>query len=65
MCIRDSSGTFHSHYLGYGTGYLEMSMLYGITELDFGAGTNICFLEDDAYEKFDALPEQYLSLIHI
>ena len=52
MCIRDS-------YLGYGTGYLEMSMLYGITELDFGAGTNICFLEDDAYEKFDALPEQY------
>ena len=53
------SGTFHSHYLGYGTGYLEMSMLYGITELDFGAGTNICFLEDDAYEKFDALPEQY------
>ncbi len=25
------SGTFHSHYLGYGTGYLEMSMLYGIT----------------------------------
>ncbi len=34
-------------------------MLYGITELDFGAGTNICFLEDDAYEKFDALPEQY------
>lgn len=50
------SGTFHSHYLGYGTGYLEMSMLYGITELDFGAGTNICFLEDDAYEKFDALP---------
>ena len=53
------SGTFHSHYLGYGTGYLEMSMLYGVTELDFGAGTNICFLEDDAYEKFDALPEQY------
>lgn len=34
-------------------------MLYGVTELDFGAGTNICFLEDDAYEKFDALPEQY------
>ena len=53
------SGTFHSHYLGYGTGYLEMSMLYGVTELDFCAGTNICFLEDDAYEKFDALPEQY------
>ena len=28
------SGTFHSHYLGYGTGYLEMSMLQGITGLD-------------------------------
>ena len=53
------SGTFHSHYLGYGTGYLEMSMLYGITELDFGAGTNICFLEDDIYDRLDALPEQY------
>lgn len=53
------SGTFHSHYLGYGTGYLEMSMLYGITELDLGAGTNICFLEDDIYDRLDALPEQY------
>ena len=53
------SGTFHSHYLGYGTGYLEMSMLYGITGLDFGAGTNICFLEDDFYQRFDALAEQY------
>ena len=53
------SGDFHSHYLGYGTGYLEMSMLYGITGLDFGAGTNICFLEDDIYQLFDALPEQY------
>ena len=53
------SGTFHSHYLGYGTGYLEMSMLYGITGLDFEPGTNICFLEDDAYDKLDALAEQY------
>lgn len=53
------SGDFHSHYLGYGTGYLEMSMLYGITGLDFGAGTNICFLEDDIYQLFDSLPEQY------
>ena len=53
------SGTFHSHYLGYGTGYLEMSMLYGITELDLGTGTNICFLEDDIYDRLDALPEQY------
>ena len=53
------SGEFHSHYLGYGTGYLEMSMLYGITGLDFGAGTNICFLEDGAYERFDSLAEQF------
>ena len=29
------SGTFHSHYLGYGTGYLEMSMLYGITAVSY------------------------------
>ena len=34
-------------------------MLYGITELDLGAGTNICFLEDDIYDRLDALPEQY------
>lgn len=53
------SGTFHSHYLGYGTGYLEMSMLYGLNGLDLGPGANICFLEDDIYERFDALPEQY------
>lgn len=53
------SGTFHSHYLGYGTGYIEMSMLYGINNLDFGPGTNICFLEDDLYERFDSLAEQY------
>ncbi len=53
------SGTFHSHYLGYGTGYIEMSMLYGVNNLDFGPGTNICFLEDDLYERFDSLAEQY------
>lgn len=53
------SGDFHSHYLGYGTGYIEMSMLYGVTGLDFGPGTNICFLEDDLYERFDSLAEQY------
>ena len=40
------SGDFYSHYLGYGTGYIEMSMLYGVNSLDFGPGTNICFLED-------------------
>lgn len=55
------SGDFHSHYLGYGTGYIEMSMLYGINNLDFGPGTNICFLEDDLYERFDSLAEQYTS----
>ena len=53
------SGDFHSHYLGYGTGYIEMSMLYGVNSLDFGPGTNICFLEDDLYERFDSLAEQY------
>ena len=55
------SGTFHSHYLGYGTGYIEMSMLYGVNNLDFGPGTNICFLEDDLYERFDSLTEQYTN----
>ena len=50
------SGTFHSHYLGYGTGYLEMSMLQGITGLDFNPGTNICFLTDDSYSRLDAMP---------
>lgn len=53
------SGTFHSHYLGYGTGYIEMAMQYGITNLDFGPSTNICFLEDGDYEAFDSLPEQF------
>ena len=55
------SGTFHSHYLGYGTGYIEMSMLYGVNSLDFGPGTNICFLEDDLYQRFDSLAEQYTN----
>lgn len=53
------SGKFHSHYLGYGTGYIEMSMLYGLNSLDLGPGANICFLEDELYQRFDALPEQY------
>ncbi len=53
------SGTFHSHYLGYGTGYIELSMLYGINGLDIPPGSNICFMEDNLYERFDALPEQY------
>lgn len=53
------SGSFHSHYLGYGTGYIEMSMLYGINALDLPPGTNICFQDDSVYERFDALAEQY------
>ena len=55
------SGRMHSHYLGYGTGYLEMSMLEGITGLDFGPGTNICFLPDEDYDYFDSLAEQYTN----
>lgn len=55
------SGTFHSHYLGYGTGYIEMSMLYGINSLDLPPGTNICFQDDDVYQRFDALAEQYTN----
>ncbi len=53
------SGTFHSHYLGYGTGYIEMAMLYGINSLDLPPGSNICFQDDGVYERFDALAEQY------
>ena len=52
------SGTFHSHYLGYGTGYIEMSMLYGLNSLDLPPGTNLCFQDDRVYECFDALAEQ-------
>ena len=52
------SGAFHSHYLGYGTGYIEMSMLYGINSLDLPPGTNICFQDSEVYERFDALAEQ-------
>jgi len=53
------SGTFYSHYLGYGTGYLEIAMLCGVSNMDFGASTNICFMENGKYELFSALPEQY------
>lgn len=55
------SGRFHSHYLGYGTGYIEMSMLYGLNSLDLPPGTNICFQNDEVYERFDALAEQYTN----
>ncbi len=53
------SGTFHSHYLGYGTGYLEVPMLYGLNALDLPPGTNICFQDPEVYERFDALAEQF------
>ena len=53
------SGTFHSHYLGYGTGYLEIPLLYGLNGLDLPPGTNICFQDEAVYERFDALAEQY------
>lgn len=53
------SGSFHSHYLGYGTGYLEIPMLYGLNSLDLPPGVNICFQDDAIYERFDALAEQY------
>ena len=56
------SGRFYSHYLGYGTGYIEMSMQTGIGELDLDAGTNICFMPDETYELFDSLAEQYTNL---
>lgn len=55
------SGDFHSHYLGYGTGYIEMSMLSGLRSTDLGPGTNICFLEDDTYQRFDSLAEQFTA----
>lgn len=55
------SGTFHSHYLGYGTGYLEMSMHTGWTDRDLGAGTNICFMDNEIYEQLDSLTEQFTN----
>lgn len=55
------SGNFHSHYLGYGTGYLEMAMLQGFTGMDFNPGTNICFLEDESYSLLDSAVEPFLQ----
>ncbi|MBQ6207292.1 MAG: LTA synthase family protein [Oscillospiraceae bacterium] len=55
------SGRFYSHYLGYGTGYIEMSMQTGIGELDLDAGTNICFMPDETYNLLDSLAEQYVN----
>lgn len=53
------SGTFHSHYLGHGTGYIDISLLSGLNPLDLPPSFNICFLDEELYERFDALPEQY------
>ena len=55
------SGNFHSHYLGYGTGYLEMAMLQGFTGMDFNPGTNICFLEDESYSLLDSAIAPFLQ----
>ena len=55
------SGAFHSHYLGYGTGYLEIPMLYGLGSPDLPPGTNICFQDETVYQRFDALAEQYTN----
>ena len=55
------SGKFHSHYLGYGTGYLEIAMLQGITGMDFNPGTNICFLEDESYTRLDSMPRSFVD----
>ena len=56
------SGRFYSHYLGYGTGYIETSMQTGFALPDLTPGTNICFMEPEKYEYFDALAEQYTNL---
>ena len=54
------SGTFHSHYLGYGTGYIEMAMLEGFTGMDFNPGTNICFLSDESYSLLDSSVDAFV-----
>ncbi len=53
------SGRFYSHYLGYGTGYIEMAMQTGLSGPDLGAATNICFMDDEIYDRLDSLPEQF------
>lgn len=49
------SGRFYTTYLGYGTGYIEMSMLSGITGKDLKPGANMCFQEDGVYQLFDSI----------
>lgn len=55
------SGRFYSNYLGYGTGYIEMAMHYGVNNQDFGPSTNLCFMEDEVYEYLDSMVEQYTN----
>jgi len=55
------SGNFYSNYLGYGTGYIEMAMHYGVNNQDFGPSTNLCFMEDKVYEYLDSMVEQYTN----
>ena len=49
------SGSFFTSYLGYGTGYNELSMLQGVNGLDFGAGTNLSFLPEEQYDLLPSL----------
>jgi len=53
------SGAFHSHYLGYGTGNIEISMLTGLCHTDLLSGTDMCSMYSGVYECFDSLAEQY------
>ncbi|MBQ9330677.1 MAG: LTA synthase family protein [Oscillibacter sp.] len=55
------SGRFYSHYLGYGTGYIEMSMHTGFQSGDLGAGTNICFMADDVYTRLPSLTGEFTT----
>lgn len=49
------SGQFYTSYLGYGTGYIEMSIFSGLTGKDLKAGTNICFRDDEQYNLLDSV----------
>ncbi len=55
------SGQFFSHYLGYGTGYIEIAMQMGLCGPDLGARTNLCFMDSGTYELLDSLAEQYTN----
>lgn len=49
------SGRFYSTYLGYGTGYIEVSILSGVTGKDFRPGTNLCFRDIEDYSLLDSV----------